>query len=173
MAEEQAQPEDAKKKVALSTLLILAAILLIEGAGISAAFLLSGGPAKVGAADVAKDAEARMNELVEELVVTGRFQNTKTNRSFLYDSEIYIKVRRKYQEEIKTELESKRAAITMEIATIIRSAEPVHLGEPRLATLTRQIKAALQDILSADMDTGESKVEQVSIPKFIRYKSDL
>ena len=173
MAEEQAQSAEAKKKLPLKTILILAAVMLIEGAAISGVWLLSGGAADVGADSAAVDDEAYMNELVEELVVEGKFQNTKTNRAYLYDTQVYIKVRRKHQDKVKEELESKRAAITMEIASIIRSAEPVHLREEKLATLIRQTKAALQEMLTADDDTGESKVEEVTIPKFIQYRTDL
>ena len=170
---EEAQAAQGSKKMSLKTFLILAAVLLIEALGFTAAYLLWGGPAKVGAATTAEDAEAIKNQLVEELVVTGKFQNIKSNRSYLYDTEVYIKVRQKDQKTIKEELESKRAAITMAIATIIRSAEPVHLDEPKLATVTRQIKAALEGLLSGDAETGKSRVAHVSIPKFIRYRSDL
>ena len=173
MAEQQAQTGESGRKLPLKTVVILLAVLLIKGAAISVAFLLSGGPADVDGAVAAEDEEAQRNELIETLVVAGKFQNTKTNRSYLYDTEVFIKVRRKHQKEIEGELELKRAAITMAIATIIRSAEPVHLQEPKLATLIRQIKAALQEQLSADEDSGETKVEQVTIPKFIRYRSDL
>lgn len=173
MAEEQEQSAVPKKKLPLKTMIVLAAVLIIEGVAISGAFLLSGGAADVDAAGIAEDAEAMKNELVEELVVEGRFQNTKTNRPYLYDTQVYIRVRQKHQVQIQQELEQKRAAITMEIASVIRSSEPVHLREPKLATLTRQIKAALEQMLSADKETGESTVEEVTIPRFIQYRTDL
>ena len=172
MAEEQARAAP-KKKLPLKTLIILAAVMIVEGAAISGVYLLSGGPAAVRADSAAADDEAAKNELVEELVVEGKFQNTKTNRAYLYDTQVYVKVRQKHRDTVTKELESKRAAITMEIASIIRSAEPVHLREANLATLTRQITAALQQMLSADEDTGESKVEEVTIPMFMQYRTDL
>ena len=173
MAEEQEQSAAPGKKLPLKTMIVLAVVLLIEGVAISGAFLLSGGAADVDAAGLAEDADAMKNQLVEELVVEGRFQNTKTNRPYLYDTQVYIRVRQKHQEKVQAELELKKAAITMEIASIIRSSEPNNLREPKLATLTRQIKAALEEMLSADQDTGESTVEEVTIPRFIQYRTDL
>lgn len=173
MAEEQEQGVEQKKKLPLKTIIVLAVALLIEAGAFTAAILLSGGPADVGAATDEQIKEAELNELVEELVVSETFQNTKSNRSYLYETEVYIKVRRKYQEQIKKELEEKRAAITMAIATIIRSSEPVHLKEDGLRTLTRQITVALSQLLGADEESGKTKIEHVSIPKFIRFRSDL
>jgi flagellar basal body-associated protein FliL len=172
MAEEQEQGVE-KKKLPLKTIIVLAAALLIEAGAFTAAILLSGGPADVAAATDEQIKAAEANELVEELVVSGSFQNIKSGRSFLYDTEVYIKVRRKYQEEVKEELEEKRAAITMAIATIIRSSEPIHLKEDGLLTLTRQITAALSQVLGVDEESGKTKIEEVSIPKFIRYLSDI
>ena len=172
MAEEQARAAP-KKKLPLKTLIILAAVMIVEGTAISGVYLLSGGPAAVRADSAAADDEAAKNELVEELVVEGKFQNTKTNRAYLYDTQVYIRVRRKHQPAVKKELESNRALITQGIASIIRSAEPVHLREANLATLIRQITAALQGMLGADDDTGESKVEEVTIPKFIQFRTNL
>jgi flagellar basal body-associated protein FliL len=173
MAEKDTEKTEAKKKLPLKTIAVLIGVLLIEAGAISAVFLLAGGPADVKGDAAAADKEAQANRPVEQLVVEEKFQNTKTGRTYLYETEIYIVVRQKYQADIEKELESKRAQITTDISTIFRRADPVHLLEPTLATITRQIKAALDERLEPDEDTGESRVMEVLIRKCIQFKADL
>ncbi len=173
MAEKETEQADAKKKLPLKTIAVLIAVLLIEAGAISAVFLLAGGPADVKGDAAAADKEAQANRPVEQLVVEEKFQNTKTGRTYLYETEIYIVVRQKYQDDITEELEAKRSQITTDISTIFRRADPVHLLEPTLATITRQIKAALDERLEPDEETGESRVMEVLIRKCIQFKADL
>jgi len=160
-----------KKKFPLKTMLILVGVLLLEGLAISAAFMLSGGPAKLEANTAAEDAAAAAEMPVEELVVADRFQNTRTGRTYLYDTEVYIIVRTKHQDRVKKSLESMKAQIATEIGTIFRRAEPSHLLEPTLATLQRQIKASLDETLGKD-DQGNSVVEKVLITKCTQIRLD-
>jgi len=164
---------EAKKKLPLKTIAVLLAVLLIEAGAISAVFLLAGGPANVKGDAAEEDKEAMANRPVEQLVVQDKFQNTKTGRTYLYETEVYIVVRQKHQKKVEAELESKRAQITTDISTIFRRAGPVHLLEPTLATITRQIKAALDERLDPEEETGESRVMEVLIRKCIQYKADL
>src|SRR5690606_10801136 len=145
-----------KKKLPLKPLLILLAVVLIEGAAISTAFLLSGKPAAVSAeVGAEKDEALKLEEPIEELVVSDRFQNTRTGRTYLYDTEVYIIVRRRHQEQVKKLLEARRAQIRQDIRTIISRAEPAQLNEPTLATLTRQIRAVLDDRIGRDAQDGK------------------
>jgi len=176
MAESDAtktEPAAEKSKFPLKTILILVGVLLVEAVLISGAFLLAGGPADVKGDSTAND-KAREAELpVEQLVVSEKFQNTKTGRTYLYDTEIYMVVRQKHHEEIKKELERNKILITTEIATIFRQAEPTHLLEPTLATITRQIKAKLDEHFPPEEEGGQPRVEKVLIRKCNQFKADL
>lgn len=164
--------ENAKKKLSLKTLLILGAILVIEGAVITGVFLIAGKPADVKADGAAEDEAALAEEPVEELVLADKFPNTKRGRTFIYDTEVYIVIRRKHQIEIQDKLKSMAAQISADVRTIISRAEPNHLLEPTLATIKRQIKAALDDRLGRD-ENSQSRVEQVVITKFTQFRADL
>jgi flagellar basal body-associated protein FliL len=173
MAEQtQTNPSaNEKKSVTLRTLLILLAVLAIEGIAISAAFLLVGGPADVRAAGAAADEAALAERIVEELVVSDKFQNTRTGRTYLYDTEVYILIRQKNQPQVKSALVAMRAQVLSDVATIFRRAEPAHLLEPSLATLRRQIKAALDERLGRD-EQGQSMIDEVLIPKCTQIRAD-
>lgn len=164
-------PEPPKKKFPVRTVVILLAVLLLEGAAISAAFLLSGGPADVKADPAAIDAAAMAEQPVEVLVIAEKFQNTRTGRPYLYDTEIYIVVKQKYQVDIEAQIEAMQAQLTTDVATIFRRAEPSHLLEPELSTLTRQIQAVLNERLGHDED-GKPKVQEVLIRKCMQFRAD-
>ncbi|MEX1017134.1 MAG: hypothetical protein WDZ31_10365, partial [Phycisphaeraceae bacterium] len=89
--------ESPKKGFPIKTMLILFAVLALEGAAISAVFMLSGGPQDARAEGAVEDEAARAEQPVEVLVIADKFQNTRTGRSYLYDTEIYIVIKRKHR----------------------------------------------------------------------------
>ena len=172
-----ASPENAPaagKKFPLKPILVLLAVVLIEGAAISTAFMLSGRPADVSADSGAqKDEALKLEQPIEELVVADKFQNTRTGRTYLYDTEVYIVVKQRHHEQAKALLESKKAQIRQDIRTIISKAEPSQLLEPTLATLTRQIKASLDEKLGVDPQEGKPLIEEVLITKCTQFRVDM
>lgn len=176
MAKEQAEAKPAEqaneKKLPIKTIGIMAAVLLIEGAIISAAFLFAGKPSDVKGDTAAIDAQAENEKPIEVLVVAEKFQNAKSGRTYLYDTEIYIVIRKKHQEKLAEQMEQMQASITTDISTIFRRAEPTHLLEPTLATITRQISASLEKRLGPD-EEGKSRIDEVLIRKCNQFRSDM
>lgn len=177
MAEEQkdnatpAAEEAPKKKLPIKTAIVLVAVLLIEGAAISGAFMFAGGPEEAHADGAAHDEAAMAEQPVETLVISDKFQNTRTGRPYLYDTEIYVVTKAKHQAEIEGRVETMKAQITTDVATIFRRAEPAHLLEPELSTLTRQVQAALNERLGHDED-GKPYVLEVLIKKCMQFRAD-
>lgn len=177
MADENKQQADAgapegKKKLPIKTAIVLLAALLIEGAAISTVFILAKGPEPLKADATVADEMAEAERHVEVLVIADKFQNTRTGRSYLYDTEIYVVIHNKDLDQIKQSIESMKAQLSTEIATIFRRAEPSYMMEPDLATLTRQINAVLQKKLGVDAE-GEPYVIGTLIEKCIRIRADM
>jgi flagellar basal body-associated protein FliL len=185
MAKEQPKPEAAKapaaapnaeartaRKSPLKLLIMVFGVLILEAGTIGITIMLSGEPAKVEGAGPAPDQAAEEAKLVETPVVKERFANQRTGRTYLYDTEVFITVRAKDSTKVKEKVESMQAQVSTEIATIFRRAEPAHLLEPTLATLTRQIKAALDERLGKDPE-GKPLVQEVLIRKCIQFRADL
>lgn len=163
-----------KKKLPLKPILVLLAVVLIEGAAISTAFLLSGKPAAVQAdAGAEKDEALKLEEPIEELLVADKFQNTRSGRTYLYDMEIYMVVRKRNQELVKRQLDTRKAQVRQDIRTIISRAEPSQMLEPTLATLTRQIQAVLDERIGRDGQDGKPLVEHVLITKCTQFRVDM
>lgn len=167
-----ATPENTGgRRIPVKAILILLAALFIEGIAISAAFILSGGPAKVHA-DPAAQTEADLAEKpVEVMVIADKFQNNRSGRNYIIDTEIYIVTRRKHESTVGTNLKQMEAKVASDIAMIFRKAEPTILLEPTLSTLTRQIHATLDERLGMDAE-NKPIVDQVLIKKFTQIPID-
>lgn len=163
--------EEPKKKLPIKTVAIMGVVLALEAVAISAAFMLAGGPATVHADAAAHDEAAAAEQPVELLVAADKYQNTRTGRPYLYDTEIYVVTKVKHQEDMELKIETMGAQISTDIATIFRRAEPAHLLEPELSTLTRQINAALDNRLGFDED-GKPFVDEVLIKKCMQFRAD-
>lgn len=163
---------DAKKKLPIKTAIVLAVALLIEGIAIVGVFMFAGGPETIQADANLSEELADLEKQVEVLVIAEKFQNTRTGRSYLYDTEIYVIIRNKYVTEIDESIQGMQAQLSTEIATIYRRAEPSYMMEPDLATLTRQVGAVLTEKLGVDSE-GEPYVMGTLIKKCIRIRADM
>ena len=162
----------AFKALNVKTLSILASVFVVEGLAIFMCFVLAGGPSDARADEVARQEAAEAAKPVELLVVAERFPNTLTGRTYLYDTEVFIQVRRKHKQIVEEKLEQMAATIKSDIAQIFRAAKPGHLHEPTLATLRRQIRARLSERLGHDAEE-ESLLRDVLIPRCTQFRADL
>ena len=156
----------------LRVVLLVAVVLLLEGGTIAVTILLSRSPQSAAAKGLEADLLTEQNRLVEVLVVRDNFVNQRQGHTFLYDTEIFITVRKKDSEQTRARLDAMQAQLTTEIGTVFRRAEPAVLQEFELATLTRQIKAVLDDRMGMDAE-GKPLVQDVFIRKCIGIRADL
>ncbi|MHC4996656.1 MAG: hypothetical protein ACYTGQ_16555 [Planctomycetota bacterium] len=170
--EQENTPKPAKSS-AMKTLMVLMVVLLLEGGTIGVTMFVAKGPDTVEGAELLTDEEAARNTPSEIHVVSGRYPNLLTGRHFSYDTEVYITVRQidNQDDQITLKLESMQAQIQMDVATIIRRAEPAYFKEPTLATLRRQIKAKLTEHLGLT-DEEQPVIIDVLIPKCNEFRSD-
>lgn len=176
MAEQQenTSSESSKaKKLPVKTLIILAVVLLAEVGTVVLVYKLAGGPAEAHADEEATKKLLMMEQEVEELVVADKFPNKRSGRTMVYDTEIYIVVKRKFQEKVQELMERKSAEMTADVREIISSSEPSHLNEPTLATLRSRIKATLDERIGRDEQENKPIVERVIITKLIPFAADL
>jgi flagellar basal body-associated protein FliL len=161
-----------KKGMPLKTLMVLAAVVVIEAVVICGAFYLSGPPqAAVGADLNSADALDESELLCEVLVVADKFQNTQSGVAHQYDTEVYIVIARKHEDEVTTGIEAMQKQIETDIATLFRKAQPAQLEEPELSTMTRKINSLLDEYIG--YDNGEPIVQKVLIRKCDRFRVDI
>jgi len=139
-------------------ILAVLGLLVFEAALIVGAMMIIGGEPKVAGADDSTLPEVETAEdekIVEILVLDGKLPNAKTGITYLYDTEIYVQVRRKYADRVNSELEQFYNEIKADISAIWRTSEPQHFKEPKLENLTRKVYALLNERFGTDPDDGE------------------
>jgi flagellar basal body-associated protein FliL len=165
------EAEEKKKGLPLLPIIAVAGVLIAEAVVIVGLFMLSGGPSAVKAEPGVVDEVALGQRPAEALVIAGKFQNTKSGRSFMYDTEIYVVVKQKHLDFVLERVAAMQASIQRDVTTIFRRAEPSHLREQELATLTRQVKAALDEHFGRD-EEDEPIINEVLIAKCMEFASD-
>lgn len=166
----EAAPRSSKAGT-LKTLLMLVAVLALEGGTIGVTMMLVGGPREVQGVSLETDKMADQNKVVEVLVVKDKFENLRTGRQFLYDTEVYITVRKRDEASVTDALSTQKAQIAMAVGTIVRQSDPAYLQEATYATLRRQIKVKLDEMLGQDPD-GQPVVQEVLITRCIPFRGD-
>lgn len=175
MAENQEKPvEEQKKKLPIKTIAVVGGVMLIEAALlVVGGMMFAGGPDTATADSLTEDATAEQFRRVEVLVIEDKFTNNKEGRTYIYDTAVYISVKKMHEESIMADLESMRGAIKEDMRILISQAEPGHLREPTLATLKRQLLAKLEERIPPDANgDGKSRIEEVMITKFIQVRTD-
>lgn len=168
---EKTEKQGSKKKgLGLKTGIILAAVLLVEVVGAGGAWWFLGGASSAKADSAAADKAAKAEQPVELPLLKDRFQNTRTGRSYLYDTDIWVVVAKKNEDFVKQRTKSINALLTTDVATIFRRADPSYFHEPDLSTLTRQIKADLDKRFGQDED-GKPYIQKVLIQQLTEYSN--
>ena len=156
MALEGQESQRKRRRSPARLIIIVGGILIIEAVAIIGAMLLLGSPPKVEAADVAAALDMPEDEkIVEILVLDAKLPNNKAGVNYLYDTEIYVQVKKRYADKVAEELSQFRNEIKSEITAIWRTAQPRHFQEPRLESLTRRIQALLSDRFGVDRQRDE------------------
>jgi len=156
--------EQVKKASPMKAIMMVGGILVVEAIVIIGAMTMLGGPDTVEATDAVGDIQtAEEEKLVELQVLDGKLANNKTGITYLYDTEIYVQVKKKYSERVSAELEQFRNQIRAEITTIWRTADPHHFQEPKLENLTRKIEALLNDRFGTEGEDSEAIIARCVI----------
>ena len=176
MPQDEKQPvpaEPPRRGNLMRTLVIVVGVVVLEAATVAAVMWFSQGEKPVEGDPTIIDQAAIGEQPVEMLILSEKFQNSRSGIAYMFDTEVYAIVKRRNQPFVESRLEASKAQISRDINTIFRRAEPSHLAEGELATLTRQIKSVLDEQFGNDEDTGEPYVSEALIRKCIRYRADL
>ena len=153
-------PDSAGKSGRLKTVILIAAVLVVEAVAIVGVMLVIGGPGDVRA-DPLPD-QLTINEddkIVEVLVLDTRLPNSRSGLTYLYETEIYVQVRKRHADRVVGHLEQFQNEIKSEIAAIWKTSELHHFQEPKLENLKRKVYALLNDRFGPS-DDGQGPIIQ-------------
>lgn len=170
--QDQAPAAGSESKSSKLPLLIVAALMLMEGVLVYVGVgILSSGPSE-SAAEIQGLDELDREQQVEVLLSEERFQNMQSGRVWGWQAEIWLKVRQLNQPQVQTIMERDAAEIKEGIALIFRRAEDRNLREPGLETLSRQITTFVHKVFGVDGE-DEPLVERVIIAKLKGNPEDI
>ncbi len=158
-AKADAAPAPSAAKGGMKFALITVVLLAIEGGVLYAVFSM-GGPKHAEATEPAVVANPEDEKPVELMVHDGRLVNDRTGISYLYETEIYVKVRKKDEAWVKDEIERTKNEIRAQVGGIWRTAEPHHFQEPLFDTLTRRVETAMRERFDHRSVDGKPTVEK-------------
>ena len=162
-----------KTRSPLRLILVVSGILVVEAVVIIGAMMLLGGPPDVEAAEAPAVLDAPEEEqIVEILVLDARLPNNKSGVTYLYDTEIYVQVKKRYAAEVTEELQQFRNEIKSEITAIWRTAEMRHFQEPRLESVTRRIQTMLSGRFGVDLQRDEPIISKCVIVMGMGFRID-
>ncbi len=159
---EPAKEVGVKKGLPIKAMGIFGGVLLVEAVVIVGIFMFAGGPSPAAADGGGDLAVAEAQQLVEVEIADEKFQNTRSGRTYFYDTTVHAVVKEKDQEAVTQRLDRMRASVLAEIDQVFRRAEPAQLQEFELATVRRQITAALNDRLGKDPE-GEAYLQDLIV----------
>ena len=165
--QEQAEPQegDSKPKKSL-TIMVVAALMLVEGVAVYFAVdYFSDHPATV-AAEVGADSESdpSPDDGTEELEVANcRSVNNKEGRLYHYHIRVSVLIPKDRLAFLTELVKKRRHRIDERVNVVVRSAEPKQLNEPGFESLKRRLRAELGDIFGDD-----DLILEVFIPELIR-----
>src|SRR5690606_10909014 len=98
--------EKSKGGLSVKLLAIVMAIMAVEGVGIFLFVTMMSSTPKDAAAELVTD-EADPEALVEILLTDEQYQNMTSNQVWIWEAEVYLKVRRKNQDFVQAQLEQR------------------------------------------------------------------
>jgi len=136
-----AAPKSGGKKFAIITVVLL----IVEGAVLGGVFMILNKPKTAEATAPVVVADPEEEKIVEVLMLNERLANDRSGLTFVYPTEIYVQVKKKHEESISEEIERLKNELRADISALWRTAEPQHLQEPRMESMTRRVETLLRE----------------------------
>ncbi|MBN2563511.1 MAG: hypothetical protein JXQ75_21540 [Phycisphaerae bacterium] len=169
MADEERQAEvgegdasGAKRGRSVTTMGVFGAVMVAEGLAIFLCMKFLGSePDPTQGLDGLEPTTQPWAQSPEVQIAELRVLNRTGTRSTLYNVRVVVTVREEDRKTIEDFLKNRESTVADAMSQVIRRAEEVHLAEPGLETLRRQLRFELNRLIGDD-----TIIEQVLIPEF-------
>ena len=172
MAEEApVTPEEqkTKPKLPLKTIIIILAVLLLEGGTITVFMVSKGGPTPAeGTNPIEGDTQVDLKEYAEvtlaESFNVDNYMGGKTR--LVITMEVCAKVTKEKGDEFKGLVEAHKTEIKDTIRTLVASAQPDQIKDPKLQVIKREIQTSVEKIV------GEGVIQEILVSSWQSYTAD-
>jgi len=161
--------QQTKGKLPLKAMIILLAVMLLEGAAVSVFFVMKGGPKPAEGSDPIAETEKSVNNNYAEVMLVQDFQvdNYMAGRSrMIVTLEVAAKVESADKEKLTMSVDEHRKEILNSVRVLISSAQPDQIKDPKLEVIKRKIKSGIEEIV------GEGTIQEILMPVWQTYVAD-
>lgn len=156
-----------KSKMPLKTMIIIASVFIIEAGAVSMFWIMHGAPDPADATNAIAKTEEKSREGLAEILLAESFQVDNYMKGTSTRTMVTLEVFATYlegDEQVNVEkvtmlVEKHRSEIRDRIRTIIASAQPQDLTDPKLEVVKRIIKTEIGEII------GEEFIQEILLPK--------
>src|SRR5690606_36218621 len=103
-AEATTAPGSSTKK----TIIVVAAVMVLEAGAIIGTMIMSKGPSNIEAMQLDKDRQAEETRMVEVQMAKAKFVNTKKGKVMLYDTEVFARVQNRHKAQVDKQMETEK-----------------------------------------------------------------
>ncbi len=162
------EPAPRTARFSWATIIIVAAVVLMETCTVLIVMWLSSGPSEVAAASGVKaDGSVVQGDEIEELIVEGKAINTKRGVTYVYRFKIHATVAKGDLPAVHEVLERRRATIEDAVRQVIARLEPRDLDEePELTALRRALSHEFEQLF------GPERIKKLLVPEWTRMRAD-
>lgn len=172
MAKEAAasvQEQKPKGKLGLKTILLIAAVFLMEAGTITVFKVMGNGPGKVGATSPIEETVQSSNQDMAEVMLAEDFRVSKfvgTKAQIMVTMSVSAKVSKDQQAQLQDLVTSHSTEILDTVRVLVSSADPEHIKDPQTEVIKREIKTGVEKII------GEGLIEEILLPGWQPYDAD-
>ena len=152
--------EELKPKKPLKTILVITGVLAME-AGTIGIFMAKNDPKPAAATDPIEATQDNASSSMAEITLADAFDvdNWTSGRArTLVTLEVAAKVKKDNRDKLGLLVEEHKTEIMDRIRSLVASALPDHIRDPKLQVIKRDIKASLEQIV------GEGLIEDIFLP---------
>jgi flagellar basal body-associated protein FliL len=142
---EGAAPAAPAKGGGMKFAIVTVVLLVVEAAVLGGIFMMLNKPKSAEAEAPVVHIDPEEEKLVEVLVLNERLANDRSGLTFVYPTEIYVQVKKKHEAVVTEEIERLKNELRADIVALWRTAEPQHLQEPRMESMTRRVETLLRE----------------------------
>jgi len=158
-----APEQKSAPKLPLKTILLILAVLLLEAGTISIFTVFGGQPKPADQTNPIEGTADTQTKTIAEVSLAENFivdNNVSGRVRLVVTMEVSAKVEKAYQEQLKTLVTDHQTEIKDSIRTLVSSAQPDEIKDPKLQVLKREIKNGVETII------GDGLIEEILIPNW-------
>ena len=169
---QQPAADEPARKTRLKPILMVAGLMLFEGAAL---FALMSVISPAPEASIAEQDAAKLDE--DPLKLAGHKEiilcdvnafNKKEGRLYAYHVEVSGMIKAEDEQKLQRFIEARKLSIQDRVQFVIRSADPAQLNDPSLELIKRQIKHELNNLIG-----GEELIQEILISRLLQSRTGL